>query len=313
MSPADAARFAELVDGARPLGVDDAEEAATLMCTTLPEGGDPDGAVAKPKPADIVQSWLQISGRAVPPADAVDFGTAGTGGVSTGPMAAGLSLDPRDLLRMGTVWLMHDRAGTVGALGVSRLVQWVLNRPRGPERSGPRLHLIGHSFGAKVVLSALSTGDDHADRAHSVLLLEPAINRWCFAPIVTGSNAPGGYHIALDRVERPIFSTFSPHDQPLHEVFQLVIRDVGELQIAAVGDVERYGALGGYGPNGLGDLARTLPAVDAGSGHYEVPSGVRVVALDGGAEVSGGAAIKGHGDVSTPVTWWALHELTGPG
>jgi hypothetical protein len=305
MSPADAARFAELVDGGAPLGPDDAREAATLLCTTLPEDGDPDGQVGKPKPEDVLASWQRIGAKAQPVADATDYGTAAPAQPGAGPAAAGLSFDPRDLLRMGTVWTMHTRAGTVGANGVSRLVQWVLDRP-----NAPRLHLIGHSFGAKVVLSALSVGDAPAHKARSMLLLEPAINRWCFAPLVTGSGAPGGYHVALERLESPIFTTFSSHDQPLHEVFQLVIRDVGELQIAAIGDTDRYGALGGYGPNGLDALGHTLPALDAGSGHYDVPAGVRVVGVDGGVELSGGTAIKGHGDVSTPVTWWALHELT---
>jgi pimeloyl-ACP methyl ester carboxylesterase len=206
---------------------------------------------------------------------------------------------------MGTVWKMHARAGTVGANGVSALVQWLLDRD-----PGPRVHLVGHSFGAKVVLSALSIGEAPARPARSMLLLQPAVNRWCFAPSVDSDGAAGGYHVALDRVERPIWATFSLHDHPLHDMFQLVMRDVGEMQIAGYGDADRYGALGGYGPNGLGELACVAPAVEAGAGHYDAPQGVRVLALDGGVELSGGAAIKSHSDVSNPVTWWALHQLT---
>ena len=48
--------------------------------------------------------------------------------------AAGLgNLDPRNLLRMGTVWAMKDRAGVVGARGVAALLRLLLR----VDRAGP--------------------------------------------------------------------------------------------------------------------------------------------------------------------------------
>lgn len=314
LAPADAALFAELVDGGQPLGVDQAREAATALTTALSFDGD-DGSSGAPSVDDIMSGWMALNGDALEPVDPDEFGTVGKA-VTDGVAVAGLTFDPRDLLRMGTVWTMKARAGAVGATGVSSLVQFVLNLEDTDAAPAPRLHLIGHSFGAKVVLSSLGIGDTPRRKAHSVLLLEPAINRWCFAPSVIGTGqpgTPGGYHIVFERVRKPIFATFSVHDQPLHEFFHLAIRKAGELEIAAVGDVERFGALGGYGPNGLDGSAVERPAIEAGSGPYVYPDSALVVAIDGGVDLVHGAAIKNHGDVSNPATWWALHQLTGSG
>lgn len=311
MTPAAAATFVELVDGRTSLGLEEAHAAAGLLAGALGEPGDPDGVGAQgPSGTDLVQACQILEGTTTITGSATKFGaidaTPPAPGVAD-PAVAGGGIDPRDLLRMGTVWLMKARAGTVGAFGVSRVVQHVLNR------SSARLHLIGHSFGARVVMSALSVGDPPTRKARSVLLLEPAVNRWCFAPKLIGTDSPGGFHPVLDRTELPVFSTFSTYDHPLHDVFHLVVRkhSLGEPNIAAFGDSDRYGALGGYGPAGLGTLGVVHDAIAAGQDRYPMSPGVRVVAIDGGIDVDGHHAIAGHGDVSTPVTWWALHCLTG--
>jgi hypothetical protein len=102
-------------------------------------------------------------------------------------------------------------------------------------------------------------------------------------------------------------------DFPLHEAFHLAVRgsSLGEPDVAAFGDTGRYGALGGYGPAGLDATTVTLPAVAPHGGDYKAAAQVRVVAVDGGVVIDGKAAIDGHGDVSNPVTWWALRVLTG--
>jgi hypothetical protein len=182
------------------------------------------------------------------------------------------------------------------------------------EHSDARLHLVGHSFGARVVLSALASGDP-ARRAHSMLLLQAAVNRWCFAPDVAGTGRVGGYHAVLERVEKPVLTTFSSHDEPLTKYFHLAMQGghLGEPDIAGIGDTDLYGALGGFGPAGLGELCEGQPAAIPDRDSYDIAGHRRVIAIDGGAEIDGKPAISGHGDVSNPTTWWALHCLTGPG
>ena len=309
-------KLTELVDGVDSLDSAAAHEAAALLLEVFTPSDDGEDPSTTPSAADLVRAWQALeSGGAPAPAPAGGFGKAVIPGLAEpGPKPAGdVSLDPRMLLRLASVWLMKDRAGGVGSRGVAPLLQVILND------TSARLHLIGHSFGARVLLSAL-TIQGSPRKAHSLLLLQPAVNRWCFADDVVGRGVPGGYRTVLDKVEKPILSTFSHYDLPLHEVFHLAVRgsSLGEPEIAAVGDVERYGALGGYGPAGLGDRLGKLTVVREGI-PYAFPGGARIVQLDGGVsgvKVAGvdarpdSPAIDGHGDINTTVTWWALHTLT---
>ncbi len=223
-----------------------------------------------------------------------------------GPVPAGVvdGLSPllaaRWLIRMLTVAIMKDRAGVVGAKGVGPLLEALL---RG---TGARVHLIGHSYGAKVLLSALCGIASPPRKVRSALLLQPAVSHLCFAGEVPGKGHPGGYRQALERVEQPILATYSPHDFALHTVFHWALRrdaDLGELMgLDAVAAVpSRYAALGGYGPRRAGE--RLIP-IQAPGEPYVLDPEVRVYGLDGA-----NGRIPGHGDISNEFTWWALHAL----
>jgi hypothetical protein len=299
-------RLAELVDGQAELDEEDARRAAELVSAGLPPADADDGS-ARPSADDLLAAWAALDGAAPEPADPDDFGEPAARGAA-GPQAAGFfsKLDPRSLLRVATVWLMKDRAGKIGAHGVAPLLGHVL------DNSAARVHLIGHSFGARVVLSSVAAAP-LSRTVRSMLLLEPAVNRWCFAADVVGSGRVAGYQPVLGRVELPILSTFSKHDFPLTQAFHLAVRgsSLGEPKIAAIGDTDRYGALGGYGPKGMGDLAEVQSAIKAGLASYAFTPGKEVIAIDGGVDIDGAPAIGGHGDVVNPTTWWALHCLTG--
>jgi hypothetical protein len=297
-------RLAELVDGSSGLDEDQARTAAEIVIDGLPFT-DAEGGSTPPTVDELLEAWAALDGEAPVPADPNDFGEPGAP-VAADPKAAGFfnKFDPRNLLRMGTVWLMKDRAGKVGGHGVAPLVGHLLGN------SPARLHLVGHSFGGRVVLSSIAMAPLPRP-ARSMLLLEPAVNRWCFAEKLP-SRGSGGYQPVLDRVELPILSTFSKYDMPLTQAFQLAVRgsSLGEPKIAAMGDTDRYGALGGYGPAGLGDLGDVQPAIKAGAAKYAFPAGKEVIAVDGGVDIDGKPAIGGHSDVNNPTTWWALHCLT---
>jgi hypothetical protein len=304
---ADAA-FTELVDGRIALDADEARQAAEIVLAALRPGADPDDGSPPPSADEFLDTWSAVDGGETPvPADPDDFGTYADAPLAQRPTVAGISLDPRNLLRLASVWQMKARAGQVGVTGVGPLVRHVL------EQSDARLHLIGHSFGARLVLSALAA-QVPAREAHSMLLLEPAVNRWCFAGDVAGTGRKGGYNPVLSRVRNPILSTFSAYDTPLTKVFQLAMRggSLGEPDIAALGDPELYGALGGFGPAGLGGRSTTEPAAIPGKEGYDLSAGYEVIAIDGSTKIDGKPAISGHGDISNPATWWALHCLTRP-
>ena len=311
MDDSAAAAFTELVDGSTGLDEPTARVAADLLLRAM-DGGSDDETGAKPPEVDaLMAAWRAVeqAGQPFVPDDPDDFGDdSPMSAPIAGPAAAGLEvLDPRNLVRVGTLWKMKARAGLVGVNGVGPLLRQVL------QTSAARLHLIGHSFGARVLLAGMAA-DAPVRPARSMLLLQPAVNRWCFAPVVDSTGVPGGYLPVLNRVERPILATFSAKDVPLHELFHLAVRGghVGEPNIAAVGDTDLYGALGGYGPAGLGALGAVQSALPPGGQRYDLSGASRVLAIDGGVLLDGAPAIGGHGDISSPVTWWALHTLAAP-
>jgi hypothetical protein len=304
------ATLTELVDGRTALDAGEARKAAEIVLTALWPDADTEDGATPPTVDGVLASWSAMSGREVSvAADPDDFGTVGSDAASKGlSVAADVSLNPRHLLRMATVWKMKARAGQVGARGAGPLVKYILGH------SAARLHLIGHSFGARLLLSALAS-QKPARPAQSMLLLQAAVNRWCFASDVAGTGRAGGYVPVLNRVERPILATFSAHDEALTKAFPLAMRGghLGEPDVAAFSKPELYGALGGLGPAGLGGLGATEAAAIPGKENYDLGSGRKVIALDGGREIERRPAISGHGDISNPVTWWALHCLTGSG
>ena len=240
-------------------------------------------------------------------ADQDDLGEGGTLDApgSAGLQSAGLfsALDPRPILRLASVYQMKDRAGVVGWNGVARLVEDILAHAAGP------LHVVGHSYGCKVVLSAI-TGATLPRKVRSVLLLQPAISYLSFADAVPGRDGKGGYSGVPGKVELAILTTYSRLDRPLHDAFHLALRrkgDLGELSIATVPTAagsppSSYAALGGYGPRGANeDLREPLP--DSGK-TFSVPHGPAIIGFDG----TQGSRIKSHGDVATEYTGWLLHQ-----
>jgi hypothetical protein len=211
-------------------------------------------------------------------------------------------LDPRGLLRLASVWLIQRRAGAVGVRGLAPLLTEAL------AGTGARVHLVGHSFGARLVLAALT--DPLPRPVRSALLLQAAVNRWAFADDVPGLGRAGGFRPALDRVELPLLSTFSRYDEVLTRLFPWAMGETHVGEVTVQRDPGRHGALGGVGPAGLGDRAVTVPPVPPGQRDgYPLEGPARLVAVDAALPVDGRPVVADHGDVSNPATWWMLHTL----
>lgn len=295
--PADeAARLYDLVQE-DALDYDEALELAEIIKQVYAE---PEAEFGEGEPVaaeDLVAVWAAAQAE---PKDLDDFGTADAE-AGAGPQAAFIGglikkLDPRPVIRMVTVYKMKDRAGKVGARGVGSLLRDLL------QTTDAKLHLIGHSYGGKVMLSATAFGPV-SRKVESMLLLQPAVSHLCFADQVPGTNRPGGYRPVLARVNKPIFTTFSAHDFPLTKTFHLALRrkkDLGEAQIAAGEPPSRYAALGGFGPRRCGEKLIDILSVN---NVYQLDPNVAIYGL------RGDAAIRSHGDISNEATWWALYSL----
>ncbi len=299
-------RYYDLLD--RPaLDEEESKELVELLSSVF-AGGDEEVPQDAPRDVgDVRAAWAMYQAATEPPAEvgsAADFGAVGAQPQTPGqPLAAGFldKLDPRKLVRLLTVYQMKDRAGVIGTKAVGPLLRDLLGKA-----TEARFHLIGHSYGARVHLNAVSRPDGGPlpRPVDSLLLLQPAVNHLCFAErLETGT--PGGYRAALAMVKQPILTTFSHHDFPLHNTFHLSLRrgkDVGDIGIAGDEPPSTYAALGGYGPRGLAEWKEV--GIKTCPDPYDLdPAGPEVWA------VRGGDLIKGHGDVVSAATAWALFNL----
>ncbi len=148
----------------------------------------------------------------------------------------GLPISPFHAL---SFWVMKRRAGEVGErFGREYLAPLWRSISR-----APRLHLVGHSFGAKLATSATLGGA----RPDSLTLLLGAFSAFAFAPEIPGSDRPGFYHrvLAERQVHGPIVVLRSDHDAALGTLYRA---------IAGSGEIDRHGP---------GRLVRTAAAVAA--------------------------------------------------
>ncbi len=295
--------FGTLVDDEAAAGARATDRDALLEMLNAMQRAQDGGAAAAPT-RDIDDFRVPAGG------GASTGGTPGAGGVQTAGLLS--KLDPRQALRLFSVYQMKDRAGTVGAHGVATLLRDVMAATAG---AATPVHAVGHSYGCKVMLSAVCAPAQLPRPVQSLLLLQPAVSHLCFAKTVPRIGKPGGYVAALadDRVRGPVLCTYSRKDFALHKTFHLALRrdsDLGEQDIGIAGDAggtsagqppSTFAALGGYGPRGAGQtLVDPMPA----AGVAYPPLVGKLIGLDGSAGL-----IDSHGDVTSPATAWALHRL----
>jgi hypothetical protein len=115
----------------------------------------------------------------------------------------------KDTVRVFSYTVMKARAGDIGRAGLGPLL--VELHRRSP---AVRVHLIGHSFGARLVSFALSGIAMPADSpVASLLLVQGAFSHWSFAHAQDNPfGEAGALHTFANRVHGPLVATFSVHD-----------------------------------------------------------------------------------------------------
>jgi hypothetical protein len=191
----------------------------------------------------------------------------------------GMMRSPLDAL---SFWLMKRRAGQVGErLGRELLAPAFMAVG---DRS-PRLHLVGHSFGAKLLSSTVLGGL----RPESLVLLLAAFSAYAFAEEVPGSKRPGFYHrvISEHMVADRFVALRSDHDRALNQLYPAVTwgnqverapRPRGRLM--QVRDVVAGSAMGAAGVLGICAVEVDLVAVQTTG----LPHGI--VTVDGSRVVT---------------------------
>ena len=135
----------------------------------------------------------------------------------------------KELLRQATYYAMKGRAGTVGERGLGRVVgQLATTAP------DLRVHLVGHSFGGRLVSFALRGLPEGVRTVKSVTLLQGAFSHYAFAARLPQDSRTGGVlQGQQNRIDGPLVCRYSHFDQALGTLYPLASRMANEANAFA--------------------------------------------------------------------------------
>lgn len=204
----------------------------------------------------------------------------------------------KELLRQATYYTMKRRAGTVGERGLGPVIGKLA-----AAAPGVRVHLMGHSFGGRLVSFALRGLPDGVRTVKSVTLLQGAFSHYAFAErLPRAADKAGALKDLQRRIDGPLVCCYSHFDTALGTFYPLASRLSGDdrscvgSEIAAVLGPE-WGALGHDGVQAVPGAARLDLTAALASG---LPAS-GCVSIDAATVVrSGGPPAGAHGDIVHP-------------
>ena len=216
------------------------------------------------------------------------------GAAGIGSFLGGIIGGAAKLLHFTTYYTMKERAGLVGMRAIHPLLVRI-------QTAFPalRIHLIGHSFGGRLV-SAAARGADGSPRVQiaSLTLLQAAFSHYGFSNNAA-KRGKNGYFRAVTAGEclrGPALVTHTANDKAVGIAYALASRAAGE-NAAGIGDSSSD--FGGIGRNGalLTPEAMEGKLLAAGSAYQWKAGKFHNLLAD--------AFIKGHSDVTGPEVTWA--------
>jgi hypothetical protein len=214
----------------------------------------------------------------------------------------------KEALRVTTYWSMKQRAGIIGERGLGPLVGQI-----NKASAALRIHLLGHSFGARVVSFALKGLPAGLDKARSpvktLFLLQGAFSHFSFAGALPhDAERAGALKGMSSRVDGPLVVTCSVHDLAVGKRYPqasfISREDAADFNDAA----SRWGAMGSRGAQAVG--ATVLPFGPEGE-NYQFNKG-RFFTLDGDQLITRGGPPSGaHSDIVYPEIAWAVMKASG--
>lgn len=167
-------------------------------------------------------------------------------GGAAGSVAAGAQRGAFSFVNLLTFWKMKKRAGQVGSNGVATLLNNIA-----AALPDVRIHLAGHSFGARLVTAAAMATDDAAPLA-SLSLLQGAFSHYGFSDNI-GHSAdkprPGAFRAVVERsrIAGPIIASHTRNDRAVGLAYPMAAR-LSRDDAAALGDADsRFGGIGSNG------------------------------------------------------------------
>ena len=289
----------KLLDEAKAL-LPDLEEKATARLEFVHKMRsllDP-GAASKEDASDI---FLEEDGNELMKnlkADEADLAedVAGPGGTASLPLGVGTVRAPEggaagiveffsgfkaaaaNILNYTTYYEMKTRAGAVGKNGVGPLLDKLAPQVQ-------RIHLIGHSFGGRVVTAAAANSKN--DKMKSMTLLQAAFSQNGF------SKREGGFFRAVvddHRIKGPVLITHTINDRAVGFAYPLASRISGDKTMAFGDKDDKFGAMGRNG-------AQKMEAGETVVGELLPVGGDYIFQVGKFFNLEAGNFIKDHGDV----------------
>ena len=169
-----------------------------------------------------------------------------------GDTAEGVAAAARRIANFATYYQMKSRAGTVGRTGVALM----LARIRATRANLP-LHLVGHSFGGRLVTAA-AAALPAGSAAVNLMLLQAAFSHNGIGRKFDGKN-DGAFRTVIQdrRVSGPVLITHTKNDRAVGIAYPLASRIANDAAAALGDENDPYG---GIGRNG----AQHTPEAEAG-------------------------------------------------
>jgi predicted alpha/beta hydrolase family esterase len=228
---------------------------------------------------DLDEEVGGAEGSASLPLSVAGASTAAGGAAGLKEFLSGFKASAMNVLNYATYFAMKALAGKVGKDGVAKLIDKLAPQVQ-------RIHLIGHSFGGRVV--AATAAGSSTDKIKSLSLLQTAFSHNGFS-----QSMKGFFRSVVDqqRVKGPILVTHTKNDKAVGVAYPLASRINGD-KTAAFGD--ENDVFGGIGRNG----AQQMPAGETVVGKL-LPAGSAYTFQAGKFfNLEASEFIKSHGDVT---------------
>lgn len=212
----------------------------------------------------------------------------------------------KEALRQLSYWKMKKRAGVIGKIGLGPLISKLST-----QFSSLRFHLVGHSFGARVVSFAVEgvpDGPQQNKPIKSVTLLQGAFSRYAFAEDLPFFTPFGPKRGALSgtptRIDGPLTVCFSEHDRALSTFYPLASMSAGDYAAGSIDLLRRWRAIGHLGAYQDPDKeSETLGPVE----HTYTFTAGAILNVDASNTVADGDSRSGaHSDIFHPELAWLM-------
>ncbi|MBL1086595.1 hypothetical protein JK359_32345 [Streptomyces actinomycinicus] len=213
----------------------------------------------------------------------------------------------KDAMRVLSYTIMKARAGDIGRDGLGPLLETLHGR-----LPSVRVHLIGHSFGARLVSFTLSgiSGPSNSP-VTSLLLLQGAFSHWSFSHAKDNPfGNPGALNAFGDRVHGPLVATFSVFDWAVGVWYpKASFMSRQDTMARAAG---RWGGMGADGYQAVNPLEDRVMSADGNTNYGFAPGTFyRVNAAGVINNVEGQPFAGAHSDIrKRPVAELAVHAAT---